>query len=1187
MKKGLSCFVSISQLIDKSLFDLKSIEMKKFIICILVTIFSISLNAQGVLSKKITLIIENQNLEKIILKLEKENNIKFSYTSSIFDHSKKLNINLKEKPLSDVLKQILSPLNIKFDVIDDYIVLSSNLSNNEVSEKKKSINEQELKNGKANIEEINNNGRIAKGIVTNELGQPLVGVNIRLSSTNFVTTSDAKGNFSINLPSESGLVFLNYVGYKETQVRMKRDNFYTIKLVELSSSLSDVIVIAYGTQSKRQSSTAISTATGEDLLHSPTQNVTNSLTGRVSGLTTIQASGRPGDSQADIFIRGQVSSSATPLYIVDGIERTDFGDIDPNEIESISILKDAGSTAVFGIKGANGVVLVTTRQGKIGGTIVSYSSNLGLTTFSAIPKVLSSYPSAVLMDESQINVGINPRFSSADLENFKNGTGSKLLYPNTNWFKVITKPVGVQTQHNINVSGGNDKAKYFVSAGFLYSGGQMREYKSPNAYKVGTDFTRYNFRSNLDLRLTPTTNLSLRTAGRLEIRYSPIGLNSGGNNQDKWAHAWEGIMTRVYRAPTWLYPFFPEYTNSDDPAIQALDIKYNHIEDYSSYIINSYNPYAIETGSGYVQWNKDVVESIFSLDQNFSFITPGLRGKITLGFDEQFDAAAAQSGSYKAWGVDTATLQLVPSPTAPFSYDAPLLGIGVTRIGFNKTNLQMQLDYTRKIGTSQNISAVLVGQRELLRNTSSAPTANQGIIGRISYAYKRRYFLETSASYSGSENYASRHRYGLFPSFSAGWIISEERFFSKANKIVSFLKLRSSIGLVGIPSPSTGRFAYLSNYSYGGGTPSGGGGLSNPNSNVYFGTGNTLNTVVYQNSFGNSDVSWETSRKRNIGLDATLFNNKLNGTIDIFDDLRYNILSTRSNSAFTVYGTTQPPTNFGKNYNRGFEISLHYANNWKNKFTYGINFNYSYAHNEILVTDDAPGAPANLKKSGTRIGQYFGYQVVGFYKDKMDIANSAINQTTSAASIPGDLKYKDLTGSGTITSNDMMPIGYSRLPEIIYSIEPTARFKRISISIMFQAATHVSSDVKFTDNFYENMLGRWTPSNPDHATWPVLRPPYGANPNYDVTNTFVLQDGSYIKLRNIQINYEIPFSIAKKLGLKSCRVYVNGQNLKTWTKFLYLDPENYSKLPSGDYGAANHAAYPGTRIFNFGVNVQL
>ena len=345
--------------------------------------------------------------------------------------------------------------------------------------------------------------------------------------------------------------------------------------------------------------------------------------------------------------------------------------------------------------------------------------------------------------------------------------------------------------------------------------------------------------------------------------------------------------------------------------------------------------------------------------------------------------------------------------------------------------------------------------------------------------------------------------------------------------------------------------------------------------------------TTYQSSFGNPDVTWETSRKRNIGLDATLIKNKLTYTIDFFDDLRYNILSTRVNTAFTIYGTTQPPTNFGKNFNSGYEMSMNYNDNWKNKILYGITFNYSFAHNKILITDDPPGLPAYEKKSGTRIGQYFGYKTQGFYSSQADIAQSPINNATSATSIPGDLKYKDINGDGVINSNDIVPIGYSRLPEIIYSFSPRITYKRFSVNILLQGASHVSSDVSFTDNYYQNMLGRWTPSNAAHATWPALRPTnYSVpNPNY-VANDFLLQNSAYLKLRNVQINYNVPLSVTRHLHIKSCMIYVNGQNLKTWTKFLYLDPENYSKLPAGSYGASNSATYPVLKVFNFGANIQ-
>ena len=1097
------------------------------------------------------------------------NGVKFSYSPTIIDHDKKLNIKADSKPLSEVLDQLLTPIGIRFELINNYIILS----NNQPSDGKKKQQNQSTSSAIQN--EIPNSikqSTQAFGKVINDKGLPLVGAYVKVISTVKTYTTDAKGSFFIDIPGESATVSFNYVGCKEYRMKIEPGKSYTVTLSEIPTDLTDVIVVAYGTQSRKQASSAVSMTKGSELLESPTADLTNALTGRVTGITTVQQSGKPGDSQADIYIRGQVSASATPLYIVDGVERVEFGNIDPNEIESISILKDAGATAVFGLKGANGVVLITTKQGKSGATIMSYSGNTGITQFGGTAKVLDAYPSAVLQTEAQMNIGQTPRFSQTDLETFKKGNGNPLLYPNSNWFNIITKPNAIQNQHNFNVSGGNEQARYFVSAGYLYADGQMKEYQSSQGYKVNIDFTRFNFRSNIDLKLTNTTNFTIRTSGRLEQRYSPITINYGADNQQKYNYAWEGLMTKVFRLPSWLYPFFPEYTNSSDPAIQALDAKYNHIEDYSNYIINSFNPYAIETQAGYIKWNKNIIENIFVLDQNLSWLTSGLKAKLTFGYDANFDAASSQLGYYKAWGIDTAKLVLVPSSVSPNTVDAPLSGIGVTQEGFNKTNLQFQMDYSKRIANKHSINAVLVAQRELMQlRGGQAPSANQGLIGRLSYSYIRRYLFETSASYSGSENYPSSHRYGIFPSVSAGWIISDESFFPKS-KWVNYLKIRSSMGIVGIPSPSTGRFAYLSNYSWGGG--------------VYFGTSATLNPVTTQTSFGNPDVTWETSRKRNIGIDANLINNKLSFTLDLFDDLRYNILSTRVNTASTLYGTTQPPTNFGKNFNSGFEVSMNYNDNLQNKILYGININFSYAHNKILVTDDAPGILDYQKRAGNRIGQYFGYRTDGFYHDNADIAKSPVNNVTSATSIPGDLKYKDLNGDGIINSNDIAPIGYSRLPEITYSISPRVTYKRFTLNIMLQGASHVSSDVMFVDNYYEHMLGRWTPATANQATWPVLRPPYSSIPNPNIVpNDFVLQNSAYLKLRNVQINYNLPLSIIHRLRIKSCTVYVNGQNLKTWTKFLYLDPENYSKLPTG-YGASSSSTYPVLRVFNLGANIQ-
>ncbi|MDP4209141.1 MAG: TonB-dependent receptor [Bacteroidota bacterium] len=1002
-----------------------------------------------------------------------------------------------------------------------------------------------------------------KGTVKDD-DQPIPGVSVMIKGTTKGTVTDINGQFTINVTKGDVLVF-SFVGYEQKEIAVNNVNSLTVSLNSKQNALNEVVVNGYSSQKRSQVTAAISTVTGKTLLASPVTNVTNALAGNIPGLVVQQKQGRPGFNSSDLYIRGRVSSDATALVIVDGVERTSFGDIDPNEIESINVLKDAASTALYGLKGANGVFVVTTKKGKEGAAKVTFSNNVGIVSATSRPGILNAYESALILSEAQDNVGEARTFSDADVQIFKDKTGNPLLYPDVSWYDALIRKSWTQNQQNLTISGGTQRIKYFTSFGHQFEDGNFKEFDTPLGYSTTPSYTRYNFRARVSMDITKSTNFEVNLAGRNEHRYCPAGMSEYNDPAGVVSNGIEGLVGRTLLVPSFGLPYFPQYTNSSDPQIMALDATYNHIVNYDVLGTNSVNPYAFLTYGGYAFTDNNIAETVFTLSQKLDFVTKGLAFKAQFGYDATLKSGKLQRGSVGYYNLNRTTLALIPYST---TYNDFLGAPAYTRSGYDKTNLQLFLTYNRSFG-KHNVTATVVGQRELKGSeAAAAPYANQGIVTEVTYNYDNRYFLTGSGTYNGSENYASGYRYGFFPSMSVGYNLANEKFMKDVTWI-SMLKFRASIGKVGIPSPGTGRFYYQDKFAAG--------------TAISFGSPSSIFSapVYYQSQYGNPYVTFEKSLKRNAGFDASLLHDKLNFTFDIFDDRRTGILTTMSSTTFATYGASVPSTNYGENYNHGYEISATYRDRVKD-FTYSATANVSYAKNIRKIRDEAPGMLPNLRTSGTPIGTYFGYHVLGFYADQNDINNSPVNKLTSVNSIPGDLKYQDVNNDGMITSLDQMPIGHPDIPEYNASLNLQVGYKGFQLSALFNAVANVSSNIVFQGRqYYEPMMDRWTPTH-TNASWPAVRPGLDPNPNSS-QNDFTLQDASYIKLRNVQLSYTFPRNITSWLHLSNLTLYVNGQNLKTWTKFYGVDPEN--NIVGGTYNYAT-TVIPTTKVINFGLQLS-
>lgn len=1107
---------------------------------------------QYLLEKEITINARNESIKTILAKIEDLSAARFVYSPEVIESSKKVNLFANKKLLKHVLAELFAPLSIQFELKNDqYIILSKKMKELAAAQFA------EYNSMQASFTYADPDSSLVRGQVTDSAGNPLEGVTVSVKSGKVLAVTNKEGRFSLRVPDNRSTLQFSFVNHV-TEEKAIAGSTMNIVMRRAALALDEVVVVGYGTQKKATITGAITTVSSKEILKSPTSNVTNALVGKLPGLTSIQRSGQPGRNAADLLIRGQATyGDASPIVIIDGIERENFGDIDPNEIENISILKDASSTAIFGIRGANGVIIVTTKGGKEGKPRISYSGNVSMQTYTGIPKALDAYNNVVLLNEAFRNDGLAPLFDDTEVQKFKDGS-DPLGYPDVNWFDFLTRKSYAQTQHNISVSGGTKMIKYFASVGYLFEDGIFKKFESPFGFSSTPNYSRYNFRSNLDINLTKDLTVSVRLGGRLQDRYQPSGLqaSSGGFTYDNV----EGMISRILQTPSFAFPvMLPDGRIAQNPSVGT----------------NIWNPYAVITRWGTRRDDNNTIESNLNVNYKMDWLTKGLSFKGVFGYDSYYSMTARRNANWAAYVYDRRTGEVTLSNDSRMR-DEPLGGFNATSSGNINTNVQLGFNYARSFG-KHNVSSVVLATRQLIlregTNLDAAPYAMEGIINRTSYNFSEKYFVEFNAAYNGSEQFAPGYQYGFFPSFSAGWTISKEKFMDNI-KAINYLKVRGSYGLVGNDKQGSDRFIFLTDY----GVTNGGVSFGLPNSIV-----NSPIVTVTQN--GNPLVTWETGTKRNIGIESRWFRNSLTLNVDLFDETRRDILTPRM-SGMATYGLTYPNMNVGEVYNKGYEIELNYTGK-VGAVTYALNTNLNFNRNKIIERDEPGGAPEYLMQKNKRIGQFFGYITDGFYTSQDDINNSTPNSLNPSL-IPGDLKYVDYNKDGVINSDDRAPIGYSRFPEYSFAVSPSVSYKGFSFSIMFQGVTNVSSNVILTEQnngqqMYEFMLNRWTPETAETATWPAL---HSRSKGYNyLLNDFILQDASYIKIRNAELSYMLPKKWIQPLNISSLRVYVSGQNLHTWTRFkMYSDPEALNTTATS---FPIQSVYPTARVFNFGVNVQL
>jgi TonB-linked SusC/RagA family outer membrane protein len=1001
------------------------------------------------------------------------------------------------------------------------------------------------------------------GIVVDNKGESIIGANVIAEGTNVGTVTDIDGLFQINVLPGTKLVF-SYIGY-ESQVVEAKDNMRVI-LEESSTMIQEVEVVAYGAQKKVTVTGAISSVKDKELTRTPISTVANLLAGQLTGLTSIQYSGEPGADAAQIFVRGKATwENSSPLIQVDGVERN-MNEIDPNEIESITILKDASATAVFGVRGANGVVLVTTKRGKEGKAKISFSTSTSALVPTKMVEQVSSSEYAMFYNQMNKNDGTQPLFEELVLQKFRDNS-DPIRFPNTQWADYIMKSVTLQTQHNLNISGGTDKVRYFISAGAYTQGGLFKEFSLP--YHLSYQYHRFNYRSNLDIDITKLTTLSFDISGNV-------------NNADRprTSQGSSGMIKNMYYAT----PF-------SSPGI--VDGKLVHTAtDYSDVTL----PFTGGTGmsyygSGFSQTNNNALNADLALNQKLDFITKGLSLKIKGSYNSSF--IINKNGEGGAVATYTPVLQedgsILYRKYGENSDVRYTIGTGKARNWYSEASI----NYARTFGDHSVGGLLLYNQSKEYYPGEYAdiPRGYVGLVGRVTYDWKNRYLAEINVGYNGSENFAPDKRFGTFPAGSIGWVMSEEKFFTPLKSVVNFLKLRASFGLVGNDKIGGTRFMYMGDpYAVN---------LNNlPNRNdgwgYSFGIENgTVSMGARELARNNPDVTWEKAFKQNYGIDFYLLKEKLSTTIEYYKEHRTDIL-LRDGTAPNMLGFSTPYSNLGIVDSWGWELSLKYNGDIDKKFRYWAGVNLSYNQNEIIERKEAPQSNAYQYQKGHRIGARSQYVFWRFYDENTpELYEKTFNRpypTHPNVLQNGDAVYVDLDGDREINGNDSSrDYGYTDDPEYMIGVNFGFSWKNIEVSTQWTGAWNVSrmiSDV-FRQPFYStasstqggllayHLHNTWTPENPSQdaeyprATWA------NATNNY-ATSTLYEKDAKYLRLKTLQVAYNFHFPLMRKVGLSTFQLALSGYNLWTLTPYIWGDPETR---------ASNAPSYPLAKTYSLSLKL--
>ena len=970
------------------------------------------------------------------------------------------------------------------------------------------------------------------GRVMDAQGELLIGVNVTEADnpSNGVVT-DINGTYTIVLSGEKPSLKFSYIGFKDKVLPIGSKGIIDVSMEEDVAALDEVVVVGFGTQKKASVVGSITNIEPAKLAAAPSRSLSNNLAGMLPGVIAVQRSGDPWFNNSDFWIRGisSFTGNTNPLVLVDGIERS-LHDIDPEEIASFSVLKDAAASAVYGVRGANGVVMIETKRGKIGKPQVDVRFEHSFTQPIKVPDYIGSVKYLELINEMYAEQGRAPFVSDATLLNYENQTDPE-LYPDIDWWDLVSKDHANNTKANVSVNGGTDILRYSLVVGYYNESGIIERDKNQE-WDSSLKVSRYTVRSNVDVNLTPTTLFRANLGVFLQTRNAPPGSEETNT----------GIFYQAMRVPPYVHPAI--YSDGRIPRVA-----------------NKQNPWAWATQRGYEKWNHNKIESLTSIEQDLKFITPGLKAKVTFSFDKFSANSVSRSKNPDYYNPATSRDENGDLVTTIQENGQQFLGYAKgAEWGDQSVYLEGMLSYNRVFDKVHDVNAMFLYNQKDYDKGETLPYRSQGIAGRFSYTYDSRYIAELNFGYNGSENFAPGKRFGFFPAVAVGWIASQEKFMQPLSDVISNLKLRASWGKAGNSNiGGNRRFAYISTIvdtgSYTWGT----------DANVY-------RLGRSEGEIGVDNLTWETVTKMNVGLDLGLWNNSVNLVMDVFKEKREDIFMQRTNVPGSAGFNRNIWANFGKVNNQGFDMSLNVNHQFNKDWLISVMANYTYAHNKVIEIDEPASIIGTYRSAtGKPVGQLRGLIAEGlFTEDDFDengrLKEGIPKQNFSDASNlrPGDIRYRDLNGDGEITAVDETSIGGTSVPEIVYGFGATVRYKSIDLGIFFQGTgntdrilggeTWLPGSSLGAGNIYSNIDDRWTPENPNqNVFWPRMGDKAVAN--NERPSTWWLRDMSFLRLKNLELGYTLPPVWTNKIGVRNCRLFLRGTNLLTFSKFKLWDPE--------------------------------
>jgi TonB-linked outer membrane protein, SusC/RagA family len=1016
------------------------------------------------------------------------------------------------------------------------------------------------------------NKRVVKGRVLDENKEPLIGATVVIKGLKTTgTMTDINGQFTINVPTDRPTLVVSFLSYHSQEVNVSAKNALTVVMRPNNMMVNEVVVVGFGKQKKESVVGAITQTKGEVLERAGgVSSVGAALTGNLPGVTTTASSGMPGEEDPQIVIRGRSTwNNSDPLVLVDGVERS-ISSVDINSVESISVLKDASATAVYGVRGGNGVILITTKRGREGKAMIRVGVNSTMKTVSKLPGQYDSYDALSLRNraiENELNLRADSwnDYLPQDVINkyrYPANVTEAERYPNVDWAKELFKNQTMSYNANIDVSGGTKSVKYFANADFLHEGDLFRDFQNNRGYTAGYGFDRLNVRSNLDFQLTPKTSFRVNLAGSHGVKQSPWG--ASGSDYSYWIAAYStapDVFLPKYSDGTWGYYAPNEQKGLNSSRILAI------------------------SGVGYTTTNRFTTD--FALEQDLKMLVKGLSFRGSVSLDNTFiESGRGISDLYNdtqsKW-VDPATglvtYKQAFDGTSRFDFQEAInwttnAGSVQDYSTFRKLYYQLQLNYATTIAKKHNITAMAVADRENRATGSEAPRVREDWVFRTTYNYDSRYTIEYNGAYNGSEKFAPSNRFAFFSSGGAGWVISNERFL-KDLSFIDLLKLRGSYGVIGDDSAGD-RWLYLDQWSYGGQAGLGTTGVTPENSPyVYY----------KQSAIGNPNIHWEKSTKGNVGLEFEFLKGFIGGTVDYFRDNRSNVLLVGSRRAIPSYfGATAPTANLGKVNSQGYELELRFNKYVTKDLRLYANLNYTHAKDKIIDADDPALLPDYQKKAGKQINQTTSYVSHGYNNSWDQLYGSTIHSSNDDQRLPGSYNIIDYDGNGIIDSKDNVPYGYPSIPQNTYNATLGFEWKGFSGFAQFYGVNNVTRQVVFSSLSGQNHIvydeGSWWSKDNTNADTPMPRW-LSTTSEYSSGNRY-FYDGSYVRLKNAELAYTFDKKTpwVKRAGIDRLRIFLNGNNLWVWTKM----PDDRESNFAGT-GWASQGAYPTVKRFNLGLNV--